>query len=122
MRGGSLLSGVGAINAFPVDRSCVSAQSAPCVLDGVRPMNRYLAYLLAALAATTIPRGQPDRRSLRWTIVSWGRRTFDGWRCRGCGASGPILHAHHFNGYSSSYPWKLVTLCQRCHEEVHGRV
>ena len=46
----------------------------------------------------------------------------DGWRCQRCGSAGP-LHVHHLLPRSRGGPDEtenLLTLCFRCHSEIHG--
>jgi len=45
----------------------------------------------------------------------------DDWQCQRCGSAGP-LHVHHIRGRSQGGPdvaENLLTLCWRCHEEIH---
>ncbi len=68
----------------------------------------------------------------------YGRRTGDyqGWRlsvfkrdhytCQHCGQRGGIIHAHHVKRYRSAPSLRTelsngVTLCERCHRELHRR-
>ena len=45
----------------------------------------------------------------------------DGWQCQRCGSAGP-LHVHHICRRSQGGPDRaenLLTLCWRCHDEIH---
>ncbi len=47
----------------------------------------------------------------------------DDWQCQHCGSGGP-LHIHHLRRRSQGGPdlaENLLTLCWRCHDEVHRR-
>lgn len=68
--------------------------------------------------AAASPRGRP------WERVRRAAFNRDGWRCRRCGASGP-LEAHHEPPLSDGAdPYDLagiVTLCRGCHIRRHWR-
>ena len=45
----------------------------------------------------------------------------DDWQCQRCGSAGP-LHVHHIRRRSQGGPdaaENLLTLCWRCHDEIH---
>lgn len=47
----------------------------------------------------------------------------DGWCCRFCGRKGVWLDAHHIRfrrGTADDVLWNLISLCRRCHDDVHG--
>lgn len=59
----------------------------------------------------------------------WRRQVFerDGYTCLSCGKRGGHLHAHHVKKFSEHPELRLdvsngVTLCTKCHEEIHGLV
>lgn len=46
----------------------------------------------------------------------------DGWRCRWCGVRSG-LHVHHIIFRSEQgldETWNLVTVCHKCHDEIHA--
>lgn len=74
------------------------------------------------------PLYKPDsrRKNRRGKHGSWARAVLgrDRATCRHCGATGVELHAHHIKPFAE-YPelrWELsngITLCHRCHWQVH---
>lgn len=68
--------------------------------------------------------GQNGRRSAEY--VEWRKRVFerDDYTCALCGRRGGKLNAHHIKPYSkfSGLRYEIgngVTLCEKCHKEVH---
>ncbi|MFN4133569.1 MAG: MerR family DNA-binding transcriptional regulator [Candidatus Hadarchaeales archaeon] len=45
----------------------------------------------------------------------------DGFTCTRCGSK-EMLNVHHLNGTARNDPENLTTLCQKCHESIHGKI
>lgn len=100
-------------------------------LDGIEPTCEGIAREKFDLVRPEIDKcklrtRQRDRKSPEYR--SWRLAVFerDNYTCQCCGVRGGNLNAHHIR------PWALfekerfsvdngVTLCQKCHKEVHGR-
>lgn len=60
-----------------------------------------------------------------WNAISRRIKAQDGWRCKGCGATGSTpdlyLTVHHIDlNPQNSEDDNLITLCNDCHNRVHG--
>ena len=63
----------------------------------------------------------PNWQKLRLIILNR-----DKFACVKCGDNQSQLHVHHFRYDKNKYIWEvnhsdLITLCDKCHEEAHGR-
>ena len=63
-------------------------------------------------------------KDIRWKFKADNIRIRDNHRCRLCGAKNTQLDVHHIR-YTGCEAWDyddgdLVTLCHRCHEELHS--
>lgn len=81
-------------------------------------------YIAAALVARTMRRYRRYDGSWRWQVVRGYVLRRDGRRCRVCGRRSAVLHVHHRRAVQhggSHHPRNLISLCPRCHGQVHGR-
>ena len=65
------------------------------------------------------PRDRPTA-PLDWVERKLRVKLRDGFKCVRCGGQ-ETLHIHHKRGLTSHRPKDLVTLCQQCHQAVHGQ-
>lgn len=56
-----------------------------------------------------------------WELVKRAILIRDDYTCSKCGGK-DLLTVHHRDGTSKNDPENLVTLCQKCHNEIHGTV
>ncbi|MEW6222960.1 MAG: MerR family DNA-binding transcriptional regulator [Candidatus Hadarchaeota archaeon] len=56
-----------------------------------------------------------------WELVKRAIIVRDGYSCQSC-ASREMLDVHHLDGTNRNDPDNLVTLCQRCHLNIHPKV
>jgi 5-methylcytosine-specific restriction endonuclease McrA len=68
---------------------------------------------------------QDQYRHPNWQIMKSTILTRDGFACINCGSTANTLHVHHLKyGYTYVWDvpvWYLVTLCDACHSEEHGK-